>query len=216
MAGWRRSFGLEACGVLASSRRPQRGRRSSLRQEVSLAGGFLRAGGCMEGRSSFWREVGLDVAKKQAVACRDRPCPELSFGPEAATGVFVRLEGRRQARGRSSRLDGKGVEMIFGTQAGWCGGKPMSGRCLTGLSFLLEAAAGGLVRLEGLKPAALTSGPEGRRWIWPSRGRHCAIRHLLAGGTNEDAHAPTTTPSPAGRSASSSEAPAFSARPVCV
>jgi hypothetical protein len=153
MAGWRRSFGLEACGVLASSRRPQRGRRSSLRQEVSLAGGFLRAGGCMEGRSSFWREVGLDVAKKQAVACRDRPCPELSFGP--------------------------------------------------------EAAAGGLVRLEGLKPAALTSGPEGRRWIWPSRGRHCAIRHLLAGGTNEDAHAPTTTPSPAGRSASRSEALPF-------
>ena len=94
-----------------------------MRQEVSLAGGFLRAGGCMEGRSSFWREVGLDVAKKQVVACRDRPCPELSF--------------------------------------------------------LLEAAAGGLVRLEGLKPAALTSGPEGR-------------------------------------AASSSEAPAFSARPVCV
>ena len=70
----------------------------------------------MEGRSSFWREVGLDVAKKQAVACRDRPCPELSFGPEAATGVFVRLEERRQAQSRSSRLDGKGVEMIFGTR----------------------------------------------------------------------------------------------------
>mgnify|MGYP007032592202 CR=1 FL=1 len=167
-------------------------------------------------RPSFGREVGLDVAKKQAVACRDRPCPELSFGPEAATGVFVRLEERRQAQSRSSRLDGKGVEMIFGTQAGWCGGKPRSGRCLTGLSFLLEAAAGGLVRLEGLKPAAVASRPEGLRWIWPSRGRHCAIRHLLAGGTNEDAHAPTTTPSPAGRSASSSEAPAFSARPVCV
>jgi len=160
-------------------------------------------------RPSFGREVGLEVAKKQAVACRDRPCPELSFGPEAATGVFVRLEERRQAQSRSSRLDGKGVEMIFGTQAGWCGGKPRSGRCLTGLSFLLEAAAGGLVRLEGQKPAALTSGPEGRGWIWPSRGRCCTHRGPLAGGTNEDAHAPTTTPSPAGRSASSSEALPF-------
>lgn len=166
---------------------------------------FLRAGG----RAGRCQEAGGGLPGSAL------PGAVLRAG--GRNGVFVRLEGRRQARGRSSRLDGKGVEMIFGTQAGWCGGKPRSGRCLTGLSFLLEAAAGGgLVRLEGLKPAALTSGPEGRRWIWPSRGRHCAIRHLLAGGTNEDAHAPTTTPSPAGRSASSSEAPAFSARPVCV
>ena len=163
----------------------------------------------MEGRRSFGQEAGLDAAQVQDEDRRNRPCPEMSFGPEAATGVFVRLEGRRQAQSRSSRLDGKGVEMIFGTQAGWCGGKPRSGRCLTGLSFLLEAAAGGLVRLEGQKPAALTSGPEGRGWIWPSRGRCCTHRGPLAGGTNEDAHAPTTTPSPAGRSASSSEALPF-------
>ena len=158
---------------------------------------FLRAGG----RAGRCQEAGGGLPGSAL------PGAVLRAG--GRNGVFVRLEGRRQARGRSSRLDGKGVEMIFGTQAGWCGGKPRSGRCLTGLSFLLEAAAGGLVRLEGLKPAALTSGPEGRRWIWPSRGRHCAIRHLLAGGTNEDAHAPTTTPSPAGRSASSSEALPF-------
>lgn len=37
-------------------------------------------------RPSFGREVGLDVAKKQAVAYRDRPCPELSFLLEAAAG----------------------------------------------------------------------------------------------------------------------------------
>ena len=109
----------------------------------------------MEGRRSFGQEAGLDAAQVQDEDRRNRPCPEMSFGPEAATGVFVRLEGRRQAQSRSSRLDGKGVEMIFGTQAGWCGGKPRCGRCLVGLSFLPEAAA-------GVSFVLLAGGP--RRW----------------------------------------------------
>ena len=43
-------------------------------------------------RPSFGREVGLDVAKKQAVACQDRPCPRASFQSEAATGEAFFLQ----------------------------------------------------------------------------------------------------------------------------
>ncbi|CAI10279.1 hypothetical protein p1B41 (plasmid) [Aromatoleum aromaticum EbN1] len=143
--------GIGPARGLRSNRMPQRGRRSSFRPvsdrgstSASALPGCVRPSG--EGRRQRQAQV-------QDEPRRNRPCPELSFGPEAATGVFVRLEG--------------------------------------------------------LKPAALTSGPEGRGWIWPSRGRCCTHRGPLAGGTNEDAHAPTTTPSPAGRSASSSEALPF-------
>lgn len=43
-------------------------------------------------RPSFGREVGLDVAKKQAVAYRDRPCPRASFQSDAATGEAFFLQ----------------------------------------------------------------------------------------------------------------------------
>ena len=168
---------------------------------------------------------GASCLRAQVWPSRWNPISSDARAASPGSAALPKRPGRRHQRGeavRPSRLEAawrRGV-LPSGGRPGLDVAQAQDDACrdrpCPRASFQSDAAAGGLVRLEGLKPAALTSVPEGRRWIWPSRGRCCTHRGPLAGGTNEDAHAPTTTPSPAGRSASSSEAPAFSARPVCV
>jgi len=98
----------------------------------------------------------------------------VALGMEAATGVFVRLDGWRQAQGRSLRLDGKGVEITLrnrGPMVRWPG-KPRCGRCLVGLSFWTEAATGvSFVLLAGGTALDLTLAREALHLPWPSRRR---------------------------------------------
>ncbi len=81
-------------------------------------------------------------------------------------GVRVLLQGRdRQQSPASLDLGRKGAEVVL-----WDGGRSR-----------------GVVLPEGRMPAAVTSGPEGRRWRWPSRRRPqrgCSSAHdnTFAGG----------------------------------
>ena len=130
-----------------------------------------------------WRQ-----AQVREEACRDRPCRwcPSSWRPQRGCSFGWKV-GIGSSRRPASISDGRGAEVVL-----WDGGRSR-----------------GVVLPEGQKPAAVASEPEGRRWRWPSRVRRCTYRGLLAGGRNEGARAPTTRTSPAGRSASSSEAPAF-------
>lgn len=111
----------------------------------------------------------------------------VALGMEAATGVFVRLDGWRQAQGRSLRLDGKGVEITLrnrGPMVRW----QAQVRAVSRWAVLLDGGCSrGVVRPSCWKPAAVTSEPEGRRWRWPSRRRPqrgCSSAHdnTFAGG----------------------------------
>ena len=142
----------------------------------------------MEGRRSFGQEAGLDAAQVQDEDRRNRPCPEMSFGPEAATGVRVLLQGRdRPCRWSSLDLGRKG------RRGGPLGRRPQQG-CRS--SFLLEARGVGIGA--GGTALEVAFSREALHLPWPSRRRPqrgCSSAHdnTFAGG----------------QSASSSEAPAF-------
>lgn len=148
--------------------------------ESALPGDVLRAGG----RNGGARPAARSGSALPVVQPRSRAegASRWSFGTEAATGVFVRLDGWRQAQGRSLRLDGKGVEITLrnrGPMVRWPG-KPRCGRCLVGLSFLPEAAAGvSFVLLAGGRALDLTLARDCLgRWI----GRAFCLGSVAAGG----------------------------------
>ncbi len=142
----------------------------------------------MEGRRSFGQEAGLDAAQVQDEDRRNRPCPEMSFGPEAATGVRVLLQGRdRPCRWSSLDLGRKG------RRGGPLGRRPQQG-CRS--ARRTEARGGGIGA--GGTALEVAFSREALHLPWPSRRRPqrgCSSAHdnTFAGG----------------QSASSSEAPAF-------
>jgi hypothetical protein len=115
----------------------------------------------MEGRRSFGQEAGLDAAQVQDEDRRNRPCPEMSFGPEATTGVRVLLQGRdRPCRWSSLDLGRKG------RRGGPLGRRPQQG-CRS--SFLLEARGVGIGA--GGTALEVAFSREALHLPWPSRRR---------------------------------------------
>jgi hypothetical protein len=169
--------------VRASSRRPQRGRRSSLRQEAG-AGRCPGAGRRLP--ESALPEGFVPVGWRKGV---------LPSGPEADR---VKRRGRSVAgRPRDGGRNG-GVRSAARSGSAAVAGQPRSWTEGRRVSFLPEATTG-----------VSFCPKDGSLRRWHRSRRDGAGGGRLAGGRNEGVRAPTTTPSPAGRSASSSEAPAF-------
>ena len=131
----------------------------------------------MEGRRSFGQEAGLDAAQVQDEARRNRPCPEMSFGPEAATGVRVLLQGRdRPCRWSSLDLGRKG------RRGGPLGRRPQQG-CRSARRTEArggDIGAGGTARKVAVSREALhLPWPSRRR---PQRGCSGAHDNTFAGG----------------------------------
>ena len=115
----------------------------------------------MEGRRSFGQEAGLDAAQVQDEDRRNRPCPEMSFGPEAATGVRVLLQGRdRPCRWSSLDLGRKG------RRGGPLGRRPQQG-CRS--ARRTEARGGGIGA--GGTALEVAFSREALHLPWPSRRR---------------------------------------------